>query len=70
MSKEQYAGIYLQLSGWLNEVWGELTGASALAAAGRRNQSLGKAQQASASARDQAARQLKDFRIRNRNWYF
>lgn len=70
MSKERFAGIFLELSGWLSEAWGELTGASLLAAAGRRDKILGKARQESASARDQAARQLKDFRNRNRNWYF
>lgn len=70
MSKEGFAGIFLQLSGWLSEAWGDLTGALSLAAAGRRRQILGKVRQESANARDQAARQLKDFRHQHRNWHF
>lgn len=70
MSKERFAGIRLQLSGWISEIWGELSGDSLLAASGRRQQILGKAQLEGAAASEQAARQLAEFHDQHRNWYF
>lgn len=70
MQKERFAGICLQLAGKLNEAWGEWTGDSLRSALGRRDQSIGKAQQAGAIEEDQAAQQLADFRHDHRNWFF
>lgn len=70
MSKERFAGIWLELSGSIGEAWGGLTGDSRLAANGRRDQAIGRARQDSALEREQAARQLEDFRHHNRNWFF
>ena len=70
MSKERFAGTCLQLSGKMNEAWGEWTGDSRRAAGGRRDQAIGKARQASAIALEQAARQLAEFRHHHRNWFF
>ena len=70
MSKERFAGIFLELSGWIVEAWGEMIGDSRMAATGRRDRAVGSAQQDSALEREQAARQLKDFRHHHRNWLF
>ena len=70
MSKEGLAGISLQLSGWLREAWGELIGNEPMAAAGRRERNAGRVRQEGALERDQAERQLKDFRQHHRNWFF
>jgi uncharacterized protein YjbJ (UPF0337 family) len=70
MSKNRFAGICLELSGWIREAWGELIGNEQMATAGRRDQTAGKVRQDSAFEREQAARQLKKFRDHNRNWLF
>lgn len=70
MSKERLAGIRLQLAGKMNEIWGELTGDSLRSADGRRDQVIGKAQQAGAIEQEQAARQLAEFHHEHRNWFF
>lgn len=69
MQMERFAGIRLQLAGKMNEIWGEWTGDSLRAALGRRDQSIGKAQQACAMAQEQAAQQLAEFRHDHRNWF-
>ena len=70
MNGERFAGICLQFAGRMNETWGELTGDPLRAATGRRAQIFGKAQQRSGIAKEDSARQLRDFLIRNRDWYF
>mgnify|MGYP001592738309 CR=1 FL=1 len=70
MNGERFAGICLQLTGRVNETWGELTGDPLRTAAGRRAQMFGKAQQRSGIAKEESARQLSDFLTRNRDWYF
>ena len=60
----------MELSGWIVEAWGEMIGDSRMAATGRRDRAVGSAQQDSALEREQAARQLKDFRHHHRNWLF
>ncbi len=69
MNTERYAGICRQFAGRISETWGELTGDPLRAAAGRRAQIYGKAQQRSAIAKERSNLQLKDFLHRNRNWY-
>ena len=70
MNGERFAGICRQFAGRMNETWGELAGDSLRAAAGRRAQIMGKAQQRSGIANEESARQLSDFLTRNRDWYF
>ena len=70
MNAERFAGICRQFAGRMNEVWGELTGDPVRAAAGKRAQIFGKAQQRSGIAKEDSARQLRDFLTRNRHWYF
>lgn len=70
MNGERFAGICLQFAGRMNQALGDLTGDWLRATAGRRDQIIGKAQQASGMAQEAAARQLRDFQHRNRNWYF
>ena len=69
MNGERFVGICRQFAGRMNESWGELTDDSLRAAAGRRAQIFGKAQQRSAIAKEESTRQLRDFLHRNRNWY-
>ncbi len=70
MNKERFAGICRQFAGNLNESWGELTGDPLRAAAGRRGQAVGRAQQRSGLTREQSEREMDDFLTRNRDWYF
>ena len=70
MNVEQCAGMWRQFAGRLNETWGELTGDPLRAAAGRRAQISGRAQQRSGLAKEISERELNDFLIRNRDWYF
>ena len=66
MNGEQVAGICRQVAGRMNELWGDLTGDPLRAAEGRRRQIVGKTQQRSGIAHEEAARQLRDFLHRNR----
>lgn len=70
MNIERFAGICRQAAGGMVEFLGELRGDPLQAAAGRRSRLLGKAQHARGIAKDESARQLKDFLQRNRNWQF
>lgn len=70
MSKERFAGIWLELSGWIGEAWGEWVGDPDMADTGRRDQAVGRVRQDSATEREQAARQLKDFQHHHRNWFY
>lgn len=70
MNRERFEGICLQFAGRIGEAWGELTGDPVRAAAGRRAQMFGKARQRSGIAKEDSARQLRDFLTRNRDWYF
>ena len=70
MNGEQFAGICRQWAGQLSEMWGELSGDPLRAAAGRRAQVFGRAQQRNGIAKEDSARQMRDFMNRNRDWYF
>ena len=69
MNAERFAGICQQFAGKMNQTWGELAGDPTRVAAGRRAQIFGKAQQRSGIAKEDSARQLREFLTRNRNWY-
>ncbi len=70
MNAERFAGICQQFAGRINEAWGDLTGKPLRAAAGRRAQTIGRARQRSGLAKEESARQMRDFLTRNRDWYF
>ncbi len=70
MNGERFAGVCLRFAGRMNETWGELTGDPLRAAAGRRAQIFGKARERSGIAKEDSARQLREFLHRNRNWHF
>lgn len=68
MNKERLAGMWRQFAARTNETWGELTCDPLRAAVGRRARIFEKAQQRSRLAKEESARQLRDFLHRNRNW--
>ena len=68
MNGEQFAGIYQQFAGSLNETWGKLTGDALRESAGKRARIIGKAQQCNGIEKEESARQMRDFLNRNRNW--
>ena len=70
MNAERLVGICRQIAGRMNETWGELSGDPLRAAAGKRAQVFGRVQERSGIAREESARQLRDFLHRNRRWNF
>ena len=68
MNLDQMEGSLWQAMGKVKEQWGVLIGDSFVAAAGRRDQLVGKIQKRRGTAAQDAARQLEDFMQRNRNW--
>ncbi len=68
MNYDRFAGICLQFTGTAKEGWGELTHNPLVVAAGTRDQLAGKIQERYGVSKEQAARELKDFLTRNRNW--
>ena len=69
MNQDQLEGRLRQAAGKARERWGLLTGAPLVAAAGRRDQLIGRIQERRGNANQEAADQLRDFLRRNRNWY-
>lgn len=68
MNQDIFAGRCRQLRGQVKEFWGGLTRDTLLAADGARDQHAGKIRQRRGVAKETAARQLKDFFDRNRDW--
>jgi uncharacterized protein YjbJ (UPF0337 family) len=68
MNQDQFAGIYKQFSGKMKGGWGKLTNNPLLVTAGTRDQRAGRIQEEYGVSKETAARQLKDFLDRNRNW--
>jgi uncharacterized protein YjbJ (UPF0337 family) len=68
MNQDRFAGICKQFRGKVKERWGELANNTLLVTAGTRDQLAGRVQERYGVAKEEAARQLKDFRDRNRNW--
>lgn len=68
MNQDRLAGIWKQFSGKVKERWGELTGDPLVVTAGSRDQLAGRIQERYGDSKERAARQLKDFLDRNRNW--
>lgn len=69
MNRDQMEGSWWQLAGKMKEFCGNLTGDPLIAAAGRRDQFAGRVQERRGNSKQQAARQLRDFMRRNRNWF-
>ena len=68
MNRDRWAGIWKQFNGKLKERWGRLTDDPRLVAAGTLDQRAGRVQERYAASKEEAARQLKEFIVRNRHW--
>ena len=68
MNQERVAGIWKQWRGRVMESWGKLTDDRRAIAAGTRAQLLGRIQERHGRSQETAARQLREFFHRNRNW--
>lgn len=69
MNQDYWSGIWLQLTGNVKVLRGRLTHSRLLEASGMRDQLNGRIQAQRCATQAQAARELKDFLQRNRNWY-
>ncbi len=69
MNQDQLAGIGKQLRGMVKKSWGRVTSNPLAVSAGRRDQYAGSIQARYGISKEKAARQLKDFLDRNRDWY-
>lgn len=68
MSRDRIEGLIKQASGTLREQWGLLTSDPLRVVAGRCEQLMGLAQVRDGIKKEQAARQLREFMQRNRQW--
>ncbi len=68
MNRDRIEGSWKQLAGKAREQWGKLTHVRLEVLAGRRSQLAGRMQEQCGIAKDVAARELADFRLRNRDW--
>ncbi len=68
MNRDRLEGHWMQFGGHLKEQWGRLTNDPRCEAAGSRARRNGAIQEQYGVSKEQAARQLKDFRDRNHNW--
>ena len=68
MNQDRVAGIWKQFSGKVKGRWGTLASNPRVVTAGTRDQLAGRIQERYGVSKEQAARQLKDFFDRNRNW--
>ncbi len=68
MNQDRFAGNWKQFGGKVKEQWGRLTNDPQRESAGRRDQLVGRNQERYGVAKEEAARQLKDFLDRNRDW--
>jgi len=64
MNNDILAGNWKQFQGKMTEQWGKLTDDDLDVAAGRRDQIVGKLQEKYGIAKDEAARQVKEFEDR------
>ena len=68
MNRDLFEGNLKQFGGILREQWGKLLGDEVGAAAGRRDQLAGSRQVRRGISKEDAARQLREFLDRNRDW--
>jgi len=69
MTTNRIHGIQMQLGGMLKQLWGRLSNEPEAVSDGLRDQHAGRVEERSALARQDADRQLEDFRKRNRDWF-
>ena len=69
MNLDRLQGSWKQFSGKFQEHWGAITDDPLASAAGRRHRLAGKVLVQRGISKQQAERQLKDFLVRNRNWW-
>jgi uncharacterized protein YjbJ (UPF0337 family) len=68
MNQDRFAGICKQFRGKVEGRWGKLTNNPLVVTAGTRDQLAGGIQERYGVAKEEAARQRKDFIDSNRNW--
>ena len=68
MNRDRLEGNWKQCSGRAKKLWGRLTRDRQCESAGRYDQVAGSIQERYGDSKEEAARQLKDFLDRNRNW--
>ena len=68
MNQDRFAGIWKQFRGKVKGRWGKLTNNLLVVTAGTSDQLAGRIQERYGISKEEAARQLKDFLNRNRNW--
>ncbi len=68
MNRDHFAGCCKQLVGKIQAQWGRLTDDALSVDAGERTQFFGRIQQQYGDSKEQAARQLREFLKRNRDW--
>jgi uncharacterized protein YjbJ (UPF0337 family) len=67
MNKDEAAGKWQQAKGKLKQQWGKLTDDDLTILEGRQDQLAGKIQERYGIAREEAERQVREFRERNRD---
>lgn len=68
MNRDRFEGAWKQLSGKVREEWCSLTDDAPGVAAARRDQRAGRMQERRGISKEAVENQLKEFRVRNRNW--
>lgn len=68
MNRDIVEGNWKQLKGKVMAQWGELTGDRLDVIAGKRIERSGRAQESCGMTKDESDRQLREFRVRNRNF--
>ena len=68
MNRDRWEGSWKRFRGMVKEQWGRLTRDPQCESAGRRDQVAGRVQERYGISTEEAARQLRDFLDRNRNW--
>lgn len=68
LNKDIVEGNWKQFKGKIKEQWGKLTDDDLDVIAGKRDQLVGRIQERSGIARDEAEKQVKDWESRNSDW--
>ncbi len=68
MNKEQISGNWKQFKGKIQEQWGKLTDDDLDVIAGKRTQFVGRLQERSGIAKEEAEKQLTDWESRNKDF--
>ena len=69
MNKDQAAGQWKQLKGKVKEQWGKLTDDDLMRLEGDQEQLAGRIQERYGVAKEEAERQVRDFRSKNAEYY-